>query len=283
MICKTKRSDCFRLNNDIFITVTDENGKEKALLSAVQMQVLAVMYSLAPFKTNRVKVRQSVLAKKCGCSEITIRRAVAALYDKGYIVSMTRDDRYASDNTRLLGTYTYVLAPIKSKGFFYVSRKALELLDKVQTRVYLFICKCSRKTMDCWQSFSDIAAKLRLARNSVVNTIRELVAKQVIERVHNHSSDGSFNDNTYVLEDIELKNSGEAFIQAFFGEGSDGAENEITAEKEKRCREEITTAHKNIKIHTTISLSKSLHQKLPNVNSLNAVSSGFFYEKMEYP
>ena len=164
-----KSSDYFRMNNNIFDTEVDENGNVNARLSAIQMQVLAALYSIAPFKasqgtidsvfdTYRVKVRQSVLAQKCNCSVSTIKRSVAELIRKGYIEAKARCE-YIKDNQKFLGTYTYFLPKIAKKGYFYVNRKALALLSKTQTRVYLFICKCidsTKKFKSCWNSFNDI-------------------------------------------------------------------------------------------------------------------------------
>lgn len=210
--------DYFRMNNNIFDLATDENEKAKAKLTAVQMRVLAVLYSVASYKTYRVKVRQSVLAQKCGCSVSTIKRAVSGLIEKGYICNKIRTER----NDRLLGTYIYTLPRIAQKGYFYVSRKALAILNKTQTRVYLFICKCVRSNSifrDCWNSFNDIAKQLRLHRNSVIKTIKELVDLKVIYKYHNTNEDAShYYDNTYVVVDPEVRRQNEQFIEEFFGE-----------------------------------------------------------------
>ena len=82
MLCKRTQSDYFRMNNNIFDTETDESGRSAPKLSAIQMRVLAALYSLAPFNSYRVKVCQSVLAEKCGCSVSTIKRAVDVLIEK---------------------------------------------------------------------------------------------------------------------------------------------------------------------------------------------------------
>lgn len=277
MTRRRTQSDYFRMNNNIFDTETDGSGHTTAKLSAIQMRVLAALYSLAPFDSYRVKVRQSVLAEKCGCSVSTIKRAVAVLIEKHYIKSAARDVIYAED-VKLLGTYTYTLPSIAKKGFFYVSRKALAILDKLQTRVYLFLCKCSRKTMDCWNSFSDIANKLSLQRNAVVKTIRELVEKKVINRTRNKKKDGSFNDNSYEIEDVETNRLCEAFIADFFS----GSENEcviVPLAKENGCCATNTTAEKPLckKKHSKHYIVISLHRVWKNVNSFRKISCGFFY------
>lgn len=273
MICKRTQSDYFRMNNNIFDYDTDETGTVQPKLSAVELRVLAELYSLAPFKTYRVKVRQSTLAEKCKCSVSTIKRAVALLLEKHYIKSMARDEIYAGD-LKLLGTYTYVLPPIVKKGYFYVNRKALELLNKIQARVYLFLCKCSRKTMDCWNSFSDIAKKLGLHRNAVVKTIKDLIEKNVIQRTHNKKKDGSFSDNSYTIEDVETNRINSDFAADFFSDND-------TSEKEIDCRVESTAANNRTEIrfnaHSKPNLIHSLQCAARIVNTFPHISSGFFY------
>ena len=39
MLCKRTQSDYFRMNNNIFDTETDENGRSAPKLSAIQMRV----------------------------------------------------------------------------------------------------------------------------------------------------------------------------------------------------------------------------------------------------
>ena len=134
MICKYAQSDYFRMNNNIFDMETNESDRITAKLNAIQMRVLAELYSLAAFDSYRVKVRQSVLAERCNCSVSTIKRAVNVLLEKHYIKSAAREVIYA-DDMKLLGTYTYVLPAIVKKGYFYVNRRALAMLDKIQTRV----------------------------------------------------------------------------------------------------------------------------------------------------
>lgn len=156
-------------------------------------------------------MRQSVLAQKCNCSVSTIKRAVAELIRKGYIEAKARCE-YVKDNQKFLGTYTYFLPKIAKKGYFYVNRKALALLSKTQTRVYLFICKCidsTKKFKSCWNSFNDIARQLKLQRNSVVKTIKELVELKVISKQHNEDEyiKDLYYDNFYSVSTADEINS----------------------------------------------------------------------------
>lgn len=280
MICNRTQGDYFRMNNNIFDTETDESGCTTAKLSAIQMRVLAALYSLAPFDSYRVKVRQSVLAEKCDCSVATIKRAIAVLIEKHYIKSAARNVIYA-DDMKLLGTYTYVLPSIVKRGYFYVSRKALSMLDKLQTRIYLFLCKCSRKTMDCWNSFTDIAKQLGLQRNAVVKTIRELIAKNVIDRTHNKKKDGSYNDNSYTIEDLETSIINDGFISDFFS-------NNDPIEKGNDCcgcdtAVEINTETPNLNTHSKAFHTLSLSASMLSVNSMKEISLGYYYFSERFP
>lgn len=185
-----------KMNNNIFETYIDNDGKEKLKLTSAQMRILAMLYSLNRSVKYRAKVRQSTLAKKCGVSISSVKRNIDELWKKGHILGKIRELR----NDGTLGTYTYILPGIPKRGYFYVSRQALLMLKKTQTRMYLFLCKCARsKTYDCWNSFNDIANALKISRNSTVKSIRELVELKLVEKMHNFNRNGAFNDNTYII------------------------------------------------------------------------------------
>lgn len=187
----------FKLNNNIF--ATDADGKQ--ILTPTQRQVLAMMYACDVNGKGWVKVRQSRLAEMCRCSVTTVKRAIDELIAKRYIYNRIRSERH----DKWLGTYIYILPKIVTNGYFYVNRKALELLNAVQTRMYLFFCKCARSfKKDFWHSFKDIANELHLQRNSVIRTIKELVELKVINKEVRMTSAGDYADNYYTIsEDFE--------------------------------------------------------------------------------
>lgn len=277
------KSDYFRMNNNIFDVEKTESGKAVMKLKAIELRVLAELYALAPFRSLKVKVRQVVLAQRCSCSVSTIKRAVSGLLAKGYIRSAARDEKYAAD-LKILGTYTYTLPPIEHKGFFYVNRKTLEMLDKIQTRVYLFICKCARSTMDCWNSFNDIAKQLGLQRCSIIKTIGELIKKKVIDRIYNRKRDGSFADNTYQLEDVTLNEDFDTFMADFFSpvpgnipQKEDGCPVAKAAVKRTFPNSTFEKAHKNVSVNSI------LHSYPFCVKIFCNISCGFFYLCFRYP
>lgn len=251
----------FKLNNNIF--AVDKNGRQ--ILTSTQKQVLAMMYSCDVDGKGWVKVRQSRLAEMCHCSVATVKRAVEELIAKKYICNRIRTERH----DRWLGTYIYVLPKIASNGYFYVNRKALELLNAVQTRMYLFFCKCARSfNKDFWHSFSDIAKELHLQRNSVIKTVNELVALKVINKVVRMTNKGDYAENYYsISNDFEKENDTndydeneqwEAFMDSLFcDEGN-------TEQKEKELSAHDNSFSKAIK---KLNQSLTLPQYIYYVNT----------------
>lgn len=184
----------FKVNNNVF--ATNEQGEQ--ILTPTQRQVLVMMYSVDINGKGWVKIRQSRLAEMCNCSVATIKRAIEQLIEKGYIYNKIRTER----NDRWLGTYIYILPKVAKKGYFYVNRNALKLLNSVQTRMYLYFCKCARNAKkDFWHSFNDIANALHLKRNAVINTIKELVSLKVINKDVRKTSKGDYAENYYTISE----------------------------------------------------------------------------------
>lgn len=197
----------FKINNNIF--ATNEQGEQ--ILTPTQRQVLVMMYSVDINGKGWVKIRQSRLAEMCNCSVATIKRAIDQLIEKGYIYNKMRTER----NDRWLGTYIYILPKVAKKGYFYVNRNALKVLNSVQTRMYLYFCMCARNAKkDFWHSFNDIANTLHLKRNAVIKTIKELVNLKVINKDVRKTSMGDYAENYYTISEnfenapaIENKNN----------------------------------------------------------------------------
>ena len=108
--------------------------------------------------------------------------------------------------------------------------------------------------------FSQRAAAISdfASTNAVVQTIRELIEKNVIERRHNRKKDGSFNDNTYTIEDIETSRTNDDFIADFFS-GDDQCECVIIPlEKKNDCCVASTAADKS-RVETPYSHRKAFH------------------------
>lgn len=183
----------FKMSNSIF-----DYG-----LTANELHIYTVLCSLYSnsYYHNIVTIKQSSIAEKCGFKTTeTVSRGIATLCGKGLI---KRADRFIKRNGDL-GTYHYTITLPQEQGrYFYVSRKIIGKLNSVQMRMYLFICKClDPRSGECWNSYNDIANALRIKRNKVIETIKQLIGLNVIERIRKRKTDGSYSDNHYRLLDI---------------------------------------------------------------------------------
>lgn len=180
----------FRMSNQIF----------DYRLSANELHIYAVMCSVYSnaYHHDVITVKQSTIAEKCGLRTTeTVSRAISSLCRKGLI---RRVQRFTKRNGEL-GTYHYTLALPRSGGrYFFVPRSIIGKLNSVQMRMYLFICKClDSRTGEMWNSYTDISNALRIKRSAAIETIKELIALKVIERIQVIKKDGSYSDNHYRL------------------------------------------------------------------------------------
>lgn len=174
-------------------------------LTATELTVLSAIYSLKCHALNRkrkyIKVGQKTIATICGLTPQTVARAMAKLWEYGYVLEIRR---YFVDEHRL-GRYVYTLPIInKKEGFFFVNRKVFKKnLKPAQMRMYLYCCKCAdSKTKQFWNSYNDISHALNIKRSSVITTISELIKLGLINRYKVIKKDGSYSDNYYQINTI---------------------------------------------------------------------------------
>ena len=190
----------FRLSNHIF-----ELG-----LDAQEMSVYAYLCSLpATAKTltgaSVISVRQTVIGQNCGIkSPVTISKTIERLREKGLVDYLER--QYKANGHR--GTYWYAVTKHPTdNGFFMVDRHIFGMLVTRQMLVYLFLCKSfSTVLQDCWNSYNDIAEQIDMKRESVIQTIRELVELGLIVRMQRRSKKNRrvFVDNHYSIVRFEV-------------------------------------------------------------------------------
>ena len=183
----------FKMSNHIF-----DYG-----LSANELHIYTVLCSVysSTYQHDIVTIKQSLIAEKCGFKTAeTVSRGIATLCGKGLIKRAVRFIKRNGD----LGTYHYTITlPQEQGNYFYVSRKIIGKLNSIQMRMYLFICKClDSRTGECWNSYNDIANALRIKRTRVIETIKQLISLNVIERIRKRKADGSYSDNHYRLLNI---------------------------------------------------------------------------------
>ena len=76
-----------------------------------------------------------------------------------------------------------------------------------QMLVYLFLCKSFSTVLhDCWNSYNDISAQIGMKRESVIQTIQELVELGMIVRMQRRSKENRrvFVDNHYSIVRFEV-------------------------------------------------------------------------------
>ncbi|MEE3404429.1 MAG: helix-turn-helix domain-containing protein [Acutalibacteraceae bacterium] len=190
----------FRLSNHIF-----ELG-----LDAQELSVYAYLCSLpaSGFTLqggNIVTVKQRTIAVNCGIrSPVTVAKTIDRLREKGLVDYLER--QYKANGHR--GTYWYAVTKHPTdNGFFMVDRHIFGMLVPRQMLVYLFLCKSFSTVLhDCWNSYNDIAAQIGMKRESVIQTIRELVELGLIVRMQRRSKENRrvYVDNHYSIVRFEV-------------------------------------------------------------------------------
>ncbi len=189
----------FRLSNHIFNLGLDSQ----------ELSVYAYLCSLPASGSTLqgaavISVKQRTIAANCGIkSPVTVAKAIDRLREKGLVDYLER--QYKANGHR--GTYWYaVIKHPTDNGFFMVDRHIFGMLVTRQMLVYLFLCKSFSSVLhDCWNSYNDIAAQIGMKRESVIQTIRELVELGLIVRIQRRSKENRrvYVDNHYSIVRFE--------------------------------------------------------------------------------
>ena len=190
----------FRLSNHIF-----ELG-----LDAQEMSVYAYLCSLPSIGFTLqgsiiLSVKQRTIAANCGIrSPVTVAKTIDRLREKGLVDHLERQNKANGHR----GAYWYAVTKQPTDtGFFMVDRHIFGLLIPRQMLVYLFLCKSFSTVLhDCWNSYNDIAAQIGIKRESVIQTIRELVELGLIVRMQRRSKENwrVYVDNHYSIVRFEI-------------------------------------------------------------------------------
>ena len=185
----------FRLSNDIF----------KYGLRAQELAVYAYLCSLPASGftlqgATVISVKQRTIAANCGIkSPVTIAKSIDRLREKGLVDYLERNKKANGHH----GTYCYAVTKQQTDtSFFMVDRHIFGMLIPRQMIVYLFLCKSFSTVLhDCWNSYNDIAAQIGMKRESVIQTIRELVELGLIVRIQRRSKENRrvYVDNHYSI------------------------------------------------------------------------------------
>ena len=190
----------FRLSNSIFALGLD----------AQELSVYAYLCSLpaSGFTLQGgsiVTVKQRTIALNCGIkSPVTIAKTIDRLREKGLVDYLERNKKANGHH----GTYCYAVTKQQTDtGFFTVNRHIFGMLIPRQMLVYLFLCKSFSTVLhDCWNSYNDISAEIGMKRETVVQTIRELVGLGLIIRMQRRSKENRrvYVDNHYSIVRFEV-------------------------------------------------------------------------------
>lgn len=147
-----------------------------------------------------VCVKRSTIAQNCGIRSVqTVARILSRLQDKG----LTEPLRRSVKANRHRGTYSYAVKQLSlDGGFFFVDRHIFGRLVPRQMLIYLFLCKAySTEIGDSWNSYNDIAAQTGMKRETVIQTVNELIQMNLIVRCRRKSKENKrvFVDNHYQI------------------------------------------------------------------------------------
>lgn len=185
----------FRLSNQIF-----DLG-----LDAQEMSVYAYLCSL-PADTQTitgkeiVKVKQTTIGQSCGLrSAQTVSRILKRLAGWNLLEPLER----AYKRNRQKGTYSYAVKKLPTgSSYFMMERRVFGQLCPRQMLIYLFLCKAFSPALgDSWNSYNDISAQTGMKRESVIQTVRELIEKKLIVRIRRRSRRNNrvYTDNHYQI------------------------------------------------------------------------------------
>ena len=190
----------FRVSNSIFALGMD----------AQEIAVYAYLCSLpaSGFTLQGaavISVKQRTIAANCGIkSPVTVAKAIDRLREKGLVDCLERSRKVNGHH----GTYCYAVTKQQTDtGFFTVDRHIFGMLIPRQMLIYLFLCKSfSTVLYDCWNSYNDIAVQIGMKRETVVQTVRELVRLGLIVRMQRRSKENRrvFVDNHYSIVRFEV-------------------------------------------------------------------------------
>ena len=190
----------FRVSNSIFALGMD----------AQEIAVYAYLCSLpaSGFTLQGgsiVTVKQRTIAANCGIkSPVTVSKTIDRLCEKGLVDYLERGTKANGQR----GTYCYaVIKQQTDSGYFTVDRHIFGMLVPRQMLVYLFLCKSFSTVLhDCWNSYNDISAQIGMKRESVIQTIQELVGLGLIVRMQRRSKENRrvFVDNHYSIVRFEV-------------------------------------------------------------------------------
>lgn len=167
-----------------------------------ELKAVCFMYSLInPFTAVDengnfvIKVKQETLAKRCYVSVATVKRTVAKLMDKGFIMSAQRSIKCNGE----LGTYYYTIKKYPlNREYFTLAKRSLYMLSGKQFVVYCHCVKSSHKDV-FFKSYSALASETGFKRSDVIRIIDNLVSDGFLAKYKRRTKAGDNTANVYLI------------------------------------------------------------------------------------
>ena len=143
------------------------------------------------------------LAEECGISMSTLNKAIKRLSDSGVL---KKDFRFRENKSQTSNLYTLSPFLISGECFFTVRKDIFELgLQPKEVIVYSYLCSASNQDMECYPSIKTIATACNLSETTVKGTLKELINKNLIEKMCQYRSDGGKKNNLYKIVQVEVQ------------------------------------------------------------------------------
>lgn len=170
--------------------------------NATELKVACIFYSLISRRTKtnlmgyEITVKQDTLCKYSCLSLPTVKKALAALADKGFILSQKR-----STYDMRQGTYIYSIKKYDlSDNYFLSDRPLFRRLNGQVFRVYMHFCRfAAGADRSFYHSYTDLSKKLGIDRREVVKAVNKLGELGLIFVRRKLTHEGDYTDNSYIV------------------------------------------------------------------------------------
>ena len=172
--------------------------------TTTELKTVCFIYSLiskntkiAPSGNYLMMIKQSTIAKACGVTVITIKRTMARLIEKGFILNCERSYKANGE----LGTYIYEIKKVSlERNYFCLERNSLYALSGKLFLVYAFMCKLMESTTKSfYQSYSDLSKMIGFSRSEIMYCINLLIKNKFLIKYKKLTKANDYTDNTYYI------------------------------------------------------------------------------------
>lgn len=153
--------------------------------------------------TNSCFVSKKRLIEECGISMSTLNKALKNLVESGVL---KKEYRYRQNNSQTSNLYTLTQFLTSGDYYFTVRKDIFDLdLKAKEIVVYAYLCSAANKDMESHPSIKEIALHCSISETTVKNVLKELISKNLIEKVNQYRDDGGKRNNSYRIIKEENK------------------------------------------------------------------------------